>query len=70
MPLFCSVTIDCLCKLLGNICSAKPNFNNVTPVPLLKLPINTFFLALSTQQQTLTRIFRKLPRGCLPAIIR
>ena len=35
--------IDCFCKLLGNTCLVKPNFNNVTPVRLLELPINTFF---------------------------
>ena len=52
----------CLCKLLGNICSVKPNFSDVTLVWLLKLTINTFFLALSTQQQVLTTISRKLPR--------
>ena len=62
--------IDCLCKLLGNIYSVKPNFNNATPVRLLKLPINTYIIVLSTQQQVLTTIFRKVPGETLFAISR
>ena len=60
--------IDFFCKLLGNICSVNLNSTYVTPVRLLKLPINTYFLALPTQQQVLTTIFQKLPKGLLPAI--
>ena len=62
--------IDYLCKLLGNIYSVKPNFNNATPVRLLKLPINTYIIVLSTQQQVLTTIFRKVFRETLFAISR
>ena len=32
-----------------------PNVNKVTPVWLLKFVINSYFLALSTQQQVLNR---------------
>ena len=35
--------IDCLCKLLVNIYLVKPNFNNVTPIQLLKLTVNRYF---------------------------
>ena len=62
--------IDCLCKLLRNVCSVKPNLKNFTPVLLLKLPTNMYFLALPTQQQVLITISRKLPRGSLPATSR
>ena len=62
------IHISSLCKLLGNLCSLKPSFHKVTPVQLLKLPINTHFLALSTQQQALTNFSGKLPRGLLLAI--
>ena len=43
--------VDYLSKLLGNISSVKPNFNNVTPVRLLELPINTHFLSTRNDWQ-------------------
>lgn len=60
--------IGFFCKLLENMCSVDPNFNNLTPVRSLKLLMDTHFLACSTQQQIFATTSQKLPRANLTAV--